>query len=124
MTIEEAGTLAESTMATVGAHGVTHTALSALSRERQGEELAGSKRKLESWFGREVSVFAYPYGGRSYYTRESMRLCGEAGFRKAAAANFPGQAHRWTHPFEIPRQMVLDWSADEFAGRLLPLFTA
>ena len=124
MTIEEVAALAESPMASVGAHGITHTALSAISRQRQDEELAGSKRKLEHWLGREVSVFAYPYGGRIYYTREAMQLCRAAGFRKAAAATFAGQVHRWTHPFEIPRQMVVDWSADELADKLPALFTA
>ena len=52
-----------------------------------------------------------------------MRLCKEAGFAMAAAANFGGQVHRWTRRYEIPRQMVLDWPADEFAARLSEFWT-
>jgi peptidoglycan/xylan/chitin deacetylase (PgdA/CDA1 family) len=124
MTVDEVTILAANPLVTIGAHGVTHTALSALTRVRQSEELIESKRKLELWLEREVPVYAYPYGGRPHYTRESMQLCRETGFRKAAAANFPGQAHRWTRRFEVPRQMVFDWSAEELASRLPALFTA
>jgi hypothetical protein len=46
-----------------------------------------------------------------------MAICREAGFAKAAA-NFPGQAHRWTDPFQIPRQLVRDWPVDIFAQKL------
>ena len=98
--------------------GLAILALSALSPARQREELEQSKAKLESWLDRAVSVFAYPYGGRAHYTRESMELCRAAGFCKAAAANFPGQVRRWTHPFAIPRQMARDWPADEFGDWL------
>jgi peptidoglycan/xylan/chitin deacetylase (PgdA/CDA1 family) len=124
MTVEEVQTLASSPMATIGAHGVTHTALSALSRERQAEEIEGSKRKLEAWLGNTVSVYAYPYGDQIYYTGESTRLCAEAGFSKAAAVKFRGQVHRWTRPYEIPRHMVLNWEVDEFADNVSNFFIA
>ena len=107
---------------TVGAHTVTHTRLSALSRDAQREEIMASKRQLEAWIDREVKVFSYPFGRRCEYDRHSIQLCREAGFTKAAA-NFPGQAHRWTDPYQIPRHLVRDWPVERFAEKLRGFWT-
>lgn len=118
MTVDELRILANSPIVTIGAHGVTHTALSSMSPIQQKEELANSKGKLETWLEQKILVFAYPYGDRAYYTRESVRLCKGVGFMKAAAANFPGQGHRWTDPYQIPRHMILNWSVDRFSRKI------
>jgi peptidoglycan/xylan/chitin deacetylase (PgdA/CDA1 family) len=117
MTIKELELLGRSSWATVGAHTVTHTPLSSLPVAEQRREIEDSKRDLESWLGREVTVFSYPFGQRCDYTPESVDLCREAGFIKAAA-NFPGQAHRWTDPYQIPRLVVRNWSLDIFIKHL------
>lgn len=117
MTLTELRTLAESPWTTVGAHTVTHSRLSALGQAEQLEEIAASKRQLEEWLGREITVFSYPFGRRSDFTTETMALCRQAGFSKAAA-NFPGQAHRWTDPCRIPRHLVRNWTAGQFIEKL------
>jgi len=117
MTANELRLLAQSNWATIGAHAVTHTPLSSLPVEEQRKEIEGSKKQLESWLGREVRVFSYPFGHRCDYTQETTALCKDAGFVKAAA-NFPGQAHRWTDPFQIPRLVVQNWPAEVFIKRL------
>jgi len=122
MTVEELRLLAGSDLVTVGAHTVTHSRLSALTVAAQQEEIEVSKRQLEAWLGREITVISYPYGKRSDYTDETVALCRKAGFSKAAA-NFPGQAHRWTDPYRIPRLLVRDWPQEEFAARLRGVWT-
>ncbi|MDD2852590.1 MAG: polysaccharide deacetylase family protein [Desulfuromonadaceae bacterium] len=122
MTIEELRLLAENSLVTIGAHTVTHTRLASLSTEVQREEIAASKQKLETWLGREVMVFSYPFGRRCEYTKESVALCREAGFVKAAA-NFPGQVHRWTDPYQIPRHLVRNWPVEVFAEKLRGFWT-
>lgn len=117
LTPEELRRLAASPWATIGAHTVTHARLSALSEDEQRHEIASSKGQLEGLLSREITVFSYPFGGKDHYDRTSVRLCREAGFRKAAA-NFPGQAHRWTDPFQIPRQLVRNWDEGTFASRM------
>ena len=109
--------LAASPWATIGAHTITHTPLALLSAEQQRQEILGSKRVLESLLDREIRVFSYPFGRRLHYNRDSLRLCREAGFVRAAA-NFPGQVHRWTDPFQIPRQLVRNWDAATFTAKL------
>jgi peptidoglycan/xylan/chitin deacetylase (PgdA/CDA1 family) len=122
LTVEELRRLAQSPWVTIGAHTVSHSRLASLPRDAQREEIIASKRELEGWLGRKVPVFSYPFGRRCDYTGESIALCREAGFAKAAA-NFPGQAHRWTDPYQIPRHLVRDWTVAEFAARLRGFWT-
>ncbi|MBE0617638.1 MAG: polysaccharide deacetylase family protein, partial [Proteobacteria bacterium] len=117
LTVEELQALAASPSVTVGAHGVSHTPLAALPEEEQREEIVLSKRHLEGLVGREVVAFSYPFGGRPHYDRTTSRLCREAGFR-CAVTTLPGQVHRWTDPFQMPRQLVRNWDAATFAAKL------
>ncbi|HYA12949.1 MAG TPA: polysaccharide deacetylase family protein [Syntrophales bacterium] len=109
--------LSKSTMATIGAHTVTHARLSALTVEAQRVEIESSIKQLESLLGKKISVFSYPYGRPDDYTDKTVTLCREAGIVKAAV-NFPGQAHRWTDPYQIPRHLVRNWPVDIFAEKL------
>jgi peptidoglycan/xylan/chitin deacetylase (PgdA/CDA1 family) len=122
MTVNELRLLAESSRVTIGAHTVTHTRLSSLSPEAQREEISSSKKELEGWIDREISTFSYPFGLRSDYTKQSIALCRQAGFTRAAA-NFPGQAHRWTDPYQIPRHLVRNWPVETFTAKLQEFWT-
>ena len=122
MTVDELHLLAGSRLVTIGAHTVTHSRLSSLSPEAQQEEITASKRQLEKWLGREISAFSYPFGRRSDYTKDSVALCRQAGFARAAA-NFPGQSHRWTDPYQIPRHLVRNWPVETFALKLREFWT-
>ncbi|ALC15485.1 polysaccharide deacetylase [Desulfuromonas soudanensis] len=117
LTREELRVLGRSPWATVGAHTVSHAALSALSTERQREEIFVSKETLEKELDKKIEVFSYPFGNRAHYNRDSIALCRQAGFLKAAA-NFPGQVHRWTDPYQLPRRVVRNWDLDTFAGHM------
>jgi peptidoglycan/xylan/chitin deacetylase (PgdA/CDA1 family) len=96
---------------------VTHAPLAVLGEAAQREEIFQSKHELEEQLGREVAVFAYPFGGRRQYDGTTRRLCRAAGFRRAVTT-LPGQAHRWTDPLQLPRQLVRDWDVETFAARL------
>lgn len=117
MTVDELRLLAANRLVTIGAHTVTHGRLAALTAPEQREEITTSKKQLESWLGREVTMFSYPFGRTCDYSEETVALCREAGFAKAAA-NVPGQAHRWTDEFRIPRHLVRNWPVDIFAQKL------
>ena len=122
MTVDELRLLAASSRVTIGAHTVTHTRLSSLSPAAQREEITVSKRELEAWTGRDISTFSYPFGRRSDYTQQSIALCRQAGFIKAAA-NVPGQAHRWTDPYQIPRHLVRNWPLEIFTEKVRGFWT-
>jgi peptidoglycan/xylan/chitin deacetylase (PgdA/CDA1 family) len=122
MTWEEIQRLAASPWATIGAHTVTHSALSALVEEQQRKEIFTCKNDLEKITGTEITTFSYPFGRKTDYDRTSVRLCREAGFIKAAV-NFPGQVHSWTDPFQLPRHLVRNWDPDTFAAEMKGFWT-
>ncbi len=117
MTVDELKTLAGSSWVTIGAHTVTHTPLSTLPVMEQRDEIRESRRQLGLFLGMEIKVFSYPFGTIKDYDKHSVRICREVGFVKAAS-NFPGQAHRWTDPFQLPRQLVRNWDVDTFASKM------
>lgn len=114
--------LASSPWATIGAHTVTHSVLSALTEKQQRQEIFASKRELERTIGRDVTTFSYPFGRKIDYNRATVRLCREAGFQKAAS-NFPDQVHLWTDPLQLPRHLVRNWDLDTFAGKVSRFWT-
>jgi peptidoglycan/xylan/chitin deacetylase (PgdA/CDA1 family) len=117
MTVDELRRLAASPWVTIGAHTDTHTCLSRLSPREQLEDIAVSRRKLEAWIGRPVTVFSYPFGGSSDIDEASVQACMDIGFSRVAA-NWPGTVHRWTDSLQIPRCLVRDWPEAEFAKQI------
>jgi len=121
LTVPELRQLAAHPDVTIGAHSVSHQRLAGLTVEEQRREIAGSGLLLAQLLGREVRVFSYPFGQADDFDDTSVDLCREAGYVKAAAA-FPGEAHRWTDPFRIPRHFVYDWDLDRFRYKLKRLW--
>ncbi len=117
MSSAELQKLASSPLVTIGAHTITHTRLAVQSAARQAEEIQASKQKLETWLVRPVPTFSYPFGGRRDYNQTTLALCKTAGFTKVAA-NYAGQAHRWSDRYQLPRQLVRDWPTERFAQAL------
>jgi hypothetical protein len=117
MTAEEVRRLAEGGLVRIGSHTVTHTRLSALTHAEQREELEQSRAHLEEILEKPVKTFAYPFGGKSDYTEETVRLVRETGY-DCACSNFPGVVRARTDRYELPRIGVKDWDGDELA-RLL-----
>ena len=71
----------------------------------------------------EDDVFSYPYGGRKDYSKESVRICREIGFKKVAS-NFAGQMHSWTNRYEIPRCLVRNWGWRRFSKEVSEFFAS
>ncbi len=85
MTQEEIRTLSESPLVTVGSHGVSHCSFEHVSRDVAREEMQRSKTWLEDVTGKEVNVFAYPFG---HYTRENLDDAEALGFTHQLALDF------------------------------------
>ncbi len=123
LTEPELGRLADGGIVEVGAHTVNHPVLSTLSSTEQLREISSSKRLLEELLGRPVTSFAYPYGGKSDYTRDSVAIVKAAGFR-CACSNFEGTVTLAADPYQLPRYLIRDWDGDTFARHLESLFGA
>lgn len=100
-------------LTTIGAHTVNHLTLRGLPENEQYFEIAESKKKLESLFQKEIKVFSYPFGGINDYDNIAKNICKRLKFNKAAA-NFPGIWQSASDDFEIPRNLVRNWSLDQF----------
>ena len=74
--------LLESGLVALGSHSVTHPRFNDLSPDRVAEELAESKRDIESLQG-HCEVFCYPYGAVETVTPHTERLLLETGYRYA-----------------------------------------
>jgi peptidoglycan/xylan/chitin deacetylase (PgdA/CDA1 family) len=120
LTPDELVALVDGQLIDVGAHTVTHPSLSRLPRERQREEIVGSKRQLEDLLRRPVTSFAYPYGTVADFDETTVSLIREAGFDHACA-NLPGRINGRADRFRLPRLVVRDCSADELDRQLTAL---
>lgn len=70
-------------LVTLGAHGISHRALSSLSAEELQQEVAGSCQRLAQMIGRPVQHFCYPFGGAQEAGEREFRLLAELGLRTA-----------------------------------------
>jgi peptidoglycan/xylan/chitin deacetylase (PgdA/CDA1 family) len=96
----------------VGSHGMTHTPLTGLPRDRQRRELIDSRHLLEDALGREVRLFAYPCGR---HDDGSRALVGQE--YRAACATALGLARSSADRRALPR-------VETFYYRSMPLFHA
>jgi peptidoglycan/xylan/chitin deacetylase (PgdA/CDA1 family) len=108
---EEVLALHQREMIEVGAHTVTHPALSTLSVSSQQDEILKSKARLEKLLGRAVFGFSYPHGS---FSAETTGIVREAGFT-CACSSVAGIVDLSTDSFQLPRVPVQDWPRSKFA---------
>ena len=85
---EQIERLSRDPLVTIGAHTVNHYALSKLSQAEAEYEILESKRKIESRTNREVSHFAYPFGGKDEAGRREFEMVKACGFKTAVTGRF------------------------------------
>lgn len=121
MSPEELRSMTADGLMEIGAHTITHPNLALLPAEEQRREIVQGREQLEQISGCKVHSFAYPYGTRDHYTRDTVRIAKETGFN-CACSNFPGTVWSRSDRYQLPRVLVRDWPAEEFARRLYEVF--
>lgn len=101
MTWDEARELEKNGIA-VESHTVTHAILVRCDPQRVRWELASSRETLEKELGRPVHSFAYPNGGRDFFTRHDESLLKDVGYR-AAFSMIVGRHRKGDPCFQIRR---------------------
>ena len=76
MTWDEVRAIASDKLITIGAHTVTHPALSHLKPAACSREINESKVACEALVGAPIAQFAYPYGDFNTDVREAVRASG------------------------------------------------
>jgi peptidoglycan/xylan/chitin deacetylase (PgdA/CDA1 family) len=114
LSCEELQELARSPLIEIGAHTASHPALSKLSGTHQAREVLQGKSELEALTGTPVRFFAYPYGKREHYNRDTIEVVRSAGF-DFACVNEPGLATLSVDRLQIPRVVVPALDGPDFA---------
>ena len=65
-------------LCTIGSHGVSHSAMSLLPKEKASEELSSSKLRLKEMLGVEAQHYSYPH---SLFTHAQNELVWKEGYR-------------------------------------------
>lgn len=112
--------MVRSGLLTVGAHTVTHDALSKLPESRVWEEMQGSRDRLEKEVGVSPRHFAYPYGDAGSASRREFEIAKGVGFTTAVTtrkgAVLPDHAE---HLHALPRVSL---NGDYQRSRYVTLF--
>ena len=96
---------------------MTHPWFPSLTAGMQRLEIRGGRKALQAVTGRQIDLFAYPFGGRGDLGPDSPTLVAEAGFRSA----FLSTGVRSGEPLEpwlIPRRQVPDIDGEAFMAWL------
>jgi peptidoglycan/xylan/chitin deacetylase (PgdA/CDA1 family) len=115
LTENELRELGSGDLVEIGAHTLTHPVLAQLPLEQQAREIVGSKQRLEAVTGKDVTSFAYPFGKRHHYNRQTVEAVRATGF-VCACSNFGGLVNRSSDRFALPRFQPMDWDGDQFEG--------
>lgn len=102
LAVDDVRALSQSKWVTIGAHSHCHNLLPQLSVDDARRSIETSKRLLESWTRRPVTLFSYPSGEYSGPVIDAVRA---AGFQAAVTT----RPRPWTagdSVFEIPRISV------------------
>jgi peptidoglycan/xylan/chitin deacetylase (PgdA/CDA1 family) len=65
-------------LATIGSHSVSHPQLTKITENLAREEIDNSRARLQSVIGREVRLFAFPYGE---HNTALVDMCNDAGYK-------------------------------------------
>jgi peptidoglycan/xylan/chitin deacetylase (PgdA/CDA1 family) len=67
----------------IGAHTHTHPMLSKLEEQEQRRELTLSRAIIQEKLNTKADSFAYPFGSKTAFTKQTEQIAEEAGFRAA-----------------------------------------
>ncbi len=84
---DEIQRLAKHPLIEIGAHTNTHRRLSDLTTEEQRNDISVSKKILEDITSKEITLFAYPFGGIHDFSKVTEKIVEELGFRFAYSNN-------------------------------------
>lgn len=85
-----------------GAHTFSHAILTHVSRESAHREVSQSKRQIEAFLKKPVTVFCYPNGERNDFDEECVAYLKRAGFA-ASCSNIPGSNDSESDLFALRR---------------------
>jgi len=89
----------------VGCHGMTHSRLTTLDEEGVTKEIVTAKKDLEKFFGRDVNLFATPYGASNVTIEIMMKEAGYKFTRSIRHCNFE-EVNKTKHQYSMPISFI------------------
>lgn len=80
--------ISQNPLVTIGSHGVSHKALSGLSKNDISNEIVGSKELLEQELGISIHYFSYPFGQYRDFTNDCIHILKSCGYKAACSTNW------------------------------------
>jgi len=114
MSADQLRELSRNPIFTLGAHTVTHPALTAHPTAFQTEELSASKQVLCQTTSTDVNLVSYPYGE---YNDETTAIASDLGFQAAFTTEAKAVTGK-TQQYRMGRFQVNNWDGNEFRRRL------
>lgn len=109
--------LADCPICTIGAHAISHRMLRWMKGKESRREIVGSGEFLEQLSGREITLFAYPYGSVFACSRKNIRQVKESGYQMAFSTINSGLSSRTTkNRFFLPRRNINEQNYLTFLG--------
>lgn len=102
MTWDMAREMSSGGLVDIGGHTHTHPILARCDTIAMRAEITTCRERIDAETGVLPEAFAYPNGGPQDFTRETMLLVREAGF-KTACTMVSGRIDNHSSPFQLPR---------------------
>jgi peptidoglycan/xylan/chitin deacetylase (PgdA/CDA1 family) len=97
----------------IGGHTVSHIDMGVAANGVIQRELSQSKARLELELGRQVDLFAYPYGGRTNIREQALDLVRDSGFISCLSC-CGGTNPPIADPFRLNRIPISHWFATPY----------
>ena len=103
---------------TIGSHGLTHADFGKIDIQETEAELGESRQWLEQLISREVTTFAYPYGGADNRKEEDIDILNKCGYKQAYILGGDALPEKEV-PYRIPRLLVTDVLGSTFLSQII-----
>lgn len=124
MSWDEIRDLSRQPLATIGAHTVSHLALSRLSEDDARAEISNSVARIEREIRQPVAHFAYPYGGRAAVGTRELRFVRDTAMQSAVTTRHGNVFVEHSRHLEALPRVPLTRRAAASSGQYLPLWTS
>ncbi len=114
LTSDELVFLANHPLISIGGHTKNHARLSDLNFIDQYDEISGNKNYLEQIIGKDITLFAYPYGRYFDYNNNSVEITRQLNFM-CSVENMPGLITSKSDFYRLPRFNVRNYTIDELS---------
>lgn len=117
LSLEMLRELAKCPLCTIGSHTMSHKMLRWEKESVVRKEIIESRERLERMLGKEIKIFAYPYGSIYACSRNSIKQVSKSGYDMAVSTINSGLHSDYEkNRFFLPRRNINEKNYESFLG--------